>query len=115
MSAAARPLRVCIDARLFSGKSGGIEQVAIGLVDALSNMTDGDEEYQVLAYPLSYEWIEPYVRGPCRLVKGTGVRPPPAWKRWMKTSPRIVAVGQRASGWVARRSVTLSHSDGTIE
>src|SRR4051794_2709795 len=109
------PLRVGIDARLFSGKSGGIEQVAIGLVDALSNLGDGDEEYVVLAYPLSYEWIEPYVKGPCRLVKATGVRPPPAWKRGLKRFPSVVAAGQRASGWMARRSVTLSYSDGTIE
>src|SRR4051812_33670582 len=115
MSSTSRPLRVGIDARLFSGKSGGIEQVAIGLVDALSDLGDGDEEYVVLAYPLSYEWIEPYVTGPCRLVKATGVHPPPGWKRWLKKSPRVVAAGQRARGWVARRSVTLSHSDGTIE
>ena len=38
-----RPLHIGIDARLFSGKSGGIEQVAIGLVHALSELTDGDE------------------------------------------------------------------------
>jgi glycosyltransferase involved in cell wall biosynthesis len=109
------PLRVCIDARLFSGKSGGIEQVAIGLVDALSSLTDGDEEYLVLAYPLSHEWIAPYVRGPCRLLKATGVLPPPAWKRWTKRWPALVATGQRAGGWLARRSVTLSSSDGAVE
>src|SRR5688572_32408884 len=111
MANSPRPLRVGIDARLFSGKSGGIEQVAIGLVDALSKLTDGDEEYVVLAYPLSYEWIEPYVRGSCRLVKATGVHPPPLWKRWLKKSPAAVSAGQRARGWAARRSVTLSHSD----
>src|SRR3954465_5511379 len=115
MSDSTRPLRVGIDARLFSGKSGGIEQVAIGLVDALSNLGDGDEEYVVLAYPLSYEWIEPYAKGPCRLVEARGAVPPPAWKRWMKRSARLVAAGQLMKGWIARRSVTLSHSDGTIE
>jgi glycosyltransferase involved in cell wall biosynthesis len=111
----ARPLTVAIDARLFSGKSGGIEQVAIGLVDALSELTDGDERYLVLAYPLSHEWIRPYVRGPCELVVGTAVRPPPAWKRALKRSPRLVAAGQRAAGPLARASVTLSRSDGAIE
>ena len=115
MSAADRPLRICIDARLFSGKSGGIEQVAIGLIDALSNLTDGDEEYLVLTYPLSQDWIKPYVRGPCRMLVATGVRPPPVWKRALKRVPAVVAAGQRLGGWPARRSVMLSRSDGTIE
>jgi glycosyltransferase involved in cell wall biosynthesis len=89
-----RPLKIGIDARLFSGKSGGIEQVAIGLVNALSNLRDGDEEYVVLAYPASHEWIRPYVSGPCRMLITTAVLPPPEGKPV---------------------SATLSHSDGTIE
>jgi glycosyltransferase involved in cell wall biosynthesis len=109
------PLKIAIDARLFSGKSGGIEQVAIGLVDALSRLPDGDEEYLILAYPLSHDWIQPYATGPCRLLKTTAVHPPPPWKRQLKKFPRIVSAGQRARGLLARRSVTLSHSDGTIE
>jgi glycosyltransferase involved in cell wall biosynthesis len=109
------PLRVAIDARLFSGKSGGIEQVAIGLVDALSHLTDGDEQYLILAYPLSHDWIAPYAKGPCRLLKTTAVHPPPLWKRQLKKFPRIVSASRRARGWLARKSVTLSHSDGTIE
>jgi glycosyltransferase involved in cell wall biosynthesis len=109
------PLKVAIDARLFSGKSGGIEQVAIGLVDALSRLTDGDEQYLILAYPLSHDWIAPYATGPCRLLKTTAVHPPPLWKRQLKKFPSIVSAAQRARGPLARRSVTLSHSDGTIE
>src|SRR6185503_3237769 len=85
-----RPLKIGIDARLFSGKSGGIEQVAIGLINALSNLTDGDEEYVILAYPASNDWIRPYVSGPCRMLITTAVTP-------------------RSQGTV------LSHSDGTIE
>jgi glycosyltransferase involved in cell wall biosynthesis len=104
MPAPDRPLKVCIDARLFSGKSGGIEQVAIGLIDALGHLTEGDEEYVVLAYPLSHEWIKPYVKGPCRLLVATGVKPPPLWKNLLKWVP-----------WPARLCFALSHSDGTIE
>lgn len=109
------PLKVAIDARLFSGKSGGIEQVAIGLVDALSRLTDGDEEFLILAYPLSHDWIKRHVGGRCRLLITTAVRPPPIWKRTLKKFTRLVDASQRAKGWLAEKSVTLSHSDGTIE
>jgi glycosyltransferase involved in cell wall biosynthesis len=115
MSVTDRPLKVGIDARLFSGKSGGIEQVAIGLVDALSKLGDGDEEYVVLAYPASHEWIRPYVRGPCRLLVTTAVHPPPCWKRVLKSVPGAAALGQHVGGWLAEKSVTLARSDGTIE
>jgi glycosyltransferase involved in cell wall biosynthesis len=109
------PLKVAIDARLFSGKSGGIEQVAIGLVDALSQLTDGDEEYVILAYPLSHDWIKPHIAGPCRLLVTTAVHPPPVWKRALKKLPKLASAASSSSGWLARKSVTLSHSDGTIE
>jgi glycosyltransferase involved in cell wall biosynthesis len=109
------PLTVAIDARLFSGKSGGIEQVAIGLVDALAQLTDGDEQYLVLAYPLSHDWIKPHVRGPCRLLITTAVHPPPLWKRAVRKFPRLIDAAQNATGRLAERSVTLSRSDGTIE
>lgn len=108
-------LKVGIDARLFSGQSGGIEQVAIGLVDALSKLTDGDEEYVVLAYPRSNDWIAPYVKGPCRMMLTTGVKPMPLWKRLAKKAPWLARAGQQARGRVARASVTLSTSDGTTE
>lgn len=108
-------LKVGIDARLFSGRSGGIEQVAIGLVDALSSMDDGDEEYIVLAYPRSHEWIAPYIKGPCRMLLTTAVKPSPLWKRLGKRAPLMGRAAQHLRGPLARASVTLSHSDGTIE
>src|SRR5687767_11032156 len=110
-----RPLHVAVDARLFSGQSGGIEQVAIGLVSALSQLADGDERYTILAYPASHEWIKPYVAGPCRLLLATAVHPPPRWKAFLKRSGRIVDAAQRLTGLPARLSVTLSRSDGTLE
>jgi glycosyltransferase involved in cell wall biosynthesis len=109
------PLHVAVDARLFSGKSGGIEQVAIGLVSALSALTDGDERFTILAYPASHDWIAPYVGGPCRLLLTTAVHPPPRWKTFLKRYPRIVEVAQGVGGVPARLSVSLSRSDGTIE
>jgi glycosyltransferase involved in cell wall biosynthesis len=62
------PLRVCLDARLVSGHSGGVEQVVIGLAAALSRLDQGDEEYLFLAHPGEDGWIRPYMKGPCRVL-----------------------------------------------
>ena len=51
------PLRVCIDARLGQGKSGGVEQVVIGIASGLSKLGEGEEEYLFLAYPEHEDWI----------------------------------------------------------
>jgi glycosyltransferase involved in cell wall biosynthesis len=61
------PLRVCIDARLGSGRFGGVEQVVIGLAAGLSRLEEGDEEYLFLVHPGQDEWIRPYLGGPSRL------------------------------------------------
>ncbi len=44
------PLRICIDARLVDGESGGIQQTIIGLASGLSALTDGPELYYFLTY-----------------------------------------------------------------
>ena len=99
MSAAAtttstKPLRVVIDCRLRSGVSGGIEAVILGLAGGLSRLTDGDEEYVLLAYPDSHQWIQPLARGPCIMHLATAVQP-----------LALVNAGD----------VQLPRSDGTIE
>ncbi|MDD1776617.1 MAG: hypothetical protein LUQ65_00485 [Candidatus Helarchaeota archaeon] len=43
-------LRICLDAWLISGTTGGVEQVIIGLANGLSKLADGDEEYIFLTY-----------------------------------------------------------------
>jgi glycosyltransferase involved in cell wall biosynthesis len=63
-----QPLRVCIDARLRTGISGGVEQALIGLAGALSRMSDGSEEYLFLAHPDHDDWLRPHVAGPGRLL-----------------------------------------------
>jgi glycosyltransferase involved in cell wall biosynthesis len=60
-------IKVCLDARILSG-SGGIEQCVIGLAHGLSNLDDGEEEYHFLAYENQAHWLEPHLRGPCRLL-----------------------------------------------
>ena len=100
MSAAAttttktKPLRVVIDCRLRSGVAGGIESVILGLAGGLSRLSDGDEQYVLLAYPNSHEWIAPLATGPCTMHLGTGV------------------AAQTAA---APGDISLPTSDGTIE
>jgi glycosyltransferase involved in cell wall biosynthesis len=98
------PLRVCIDARLAAGHSGGVEQVVVGLAAHLSKLTDGEEEYLFLAHPDQDEWIRPHLSGPCRVLRSRLDYPGqgglvPSLRR---------AVRQRLRGPVLR-------SDGTIE
>jgi glycosyltransferase involved in cell wall biosynthesis len=63
-----RPLRVCIDARLGSGLSGGVEQAVIGLAAGLSRLEDGSEDYLFLTHPGHDGWLRPYIRKPSRLL-----------------------------------------------
>ncbi|HYE17133.1 MAG TPA: glycosyltransferase family 1 protein [Tepidisphaeraceae bacterium] len=115
------PLHVAIDGRLFGGKSGGIEQVVIGLVDALSHLTDGHERYTILAYPKSHDWLAPYVRGPCRMLLATAVRGRPSTQgqsvRALPGAPPRIPPFRREPtlSLRARRRANLSTSDGTLE
>jgi glycosyltransferase involved in cell wall biosynthesis len=63
-----KSVRVCVDARLGSGLSGGVEQAVIGLAAGLSGLEDGAEEYLFLAHPGHDEWLRPYIKGPSRLL-----------------------------------------------
>jgi glycosyltransferase involved in cell wall biosynthesis len=55
------PLRVAIDARFRPKQgAGGIESVLIGLVHALGQLRDGDEEYLIVGPPDDPYWLKPY-------------------------------------------------------
>ena len=66
-------LRICIDARLAPGESGGVEQVVIGLADGFSRLTEGQEEYLFLSYSDDDAWIRPYIGGSCQLLSAGAV------------------------------------------
>jgi glycosyltransferase involved in cell wall biosynthesis len=104
------PVRVCVDTRLGSGLSGGVEQVVIGLAAALSRLEDGDEEYLFLAHPDQDEWIRPYMRGPCRLLHSRLPYPgQPGAIRALRRAAR-----ERAS-FLSDRQRFVARSDGTVE
>jgi glycosyltransferase involved in cell wall biosynthesis len=104
------PLRVCIDARLGSGLSGGVEQHVIGLAAALSRLEDGDEDYLFLVHPDQDGWIRPYMSGPCRLLHSRLSHPgQPGRIRALRR-----AVRERAP-FLGEEWRFIPTSDGTIE
>ncbi|MDX6617028.1 MAG: hypothetical protein QOD60_2119, partial [Solirubrobacterales bacterium] len=103
---AMKPLRVCIDARLGSGKSGGVEQVVIGLATALSKL-DGDEEYLFLTHAGEDDWLTPYLSGPCRTLQTRRSRPNRRARALVRgVLERLPEVGTRFA---------VRPTDGTIE
>lgn len=108
-------MRICIDARLVSGTTGGVEQVIIGLASGFSTLNDGDEEYLFLAYDGADAWIKPYLQGPCRILSGS---PPPVSLKvkLIHKYPFLRALWHRIiSPVLGGRSVNIPRSDGTIE
>jgi glycosyltransferase involved in cell wall biosynthesis len=61
-------MKVCINARLVSGTSGGIESVVVGLAHGLSALEDGDDEYLFLVRDDGHEWLAPHLANQCRAV-----------------------------------------------
>jgi glycosyltransferase involved in cell wall biosynthesis len=103
-----KPLRVCIDARLGSGLSGGVEQAVIGLAGALSRLEDGDEDYLFLCHPEHDQWLRPYVSGRSRVVHS---------KLEYAGEPGIAAELRRRARSLpfVRGSRDIPASDGVIE
>jgi len=87
-------LRVGIDARIISGKAGGVEGVVRGLAHGLSHLEDGRERYIFFAYEGHDEWIRPHISGPCELVL---VPRKPKWRHLARE------IAKRDGGDIGRR------------
>ena len=108
------PLRVCLDARVIPGKSGGLEQFIIGMANGLSSLRDGDEEYLFLVNQECADWITPYLGGACRLLiaQGSGAR---RWRRSVIPVPAVRHAWDWLSPFFGPATVSLPVSDGTVE
>ncbi|WP_109487971.1 glycosyltransferase family 4 protein [Occallatibacter savannae] len=109
-----RPLRVCLDARVNPGKSGGLEQFVIGMAAGLSSLCDGDEEYHFLVDRESSSWLTPFLGGRCRLLE---TRRPESQnlKRSIASIRSVRLVWDWVSPALGDVTVTVPVSDGTIE
>jgi glycosyltransferase involved in cell wall biosynthesis len=83
-------LRVCLDARLADGVSGGIQQFVMGLASGLSQL-DGDEEFLFLSNPADRRWLEPHLSGRCRPLDTPGGAPTLTAKLMAKGAERLAA------------------------
>jgi glycosyltransferase involved in cell wall biosynthesis len=101
------PLRIGIDARLGTGRFGGVEQVVIGIAAGLSKLGDGDEEYLFLARSWQDAWLRPYMRGPCRLLPSRRGR-----MNWLARAA-VRGLAERVPRVGVRHSIRPS--DGTVE
>lgn len=107
--------RICIDARLDPGYSGGVEQVVIGLAQGLSSLTDGNEEYYFLTHPGADEWLLPYLGNRCHLLHSK--------RGWQRTWRRAVASRfpmvrkalEKIGALAVERAIDIPRSNGTIE
>ena len=106
------PLTVVIDARLVSGRHGGVEQVIIGLAHGLSSLA-GDERYLFICYEGQTGWLDPYVGGPCRIVNAAL----PFKKRLASRLPALAALRRRAKSSLGGDAgpPPVPASDGTAE
>jgi glycosyltransferase involved in cell wall biosynthesis len=62
--------RICIEARVPDGASGGIQQVVLGLAAGLTAITDEEgEQYRFLVDEGAERWLAPYIKPPCELLR----------------------------------------------
>jgi glycosyltransferase involved in cell wall biosynthesis len=108
------PLRVCVDARLVGGMSGGVEQAIIGLASGLAQLTDGNEEYLFLTFCDHDEWLRPFLRGPCQVLASK--ERAENWKARLSAAlPLVRNVYRRMRDWTEPQRLPMPISDGTIE
>jgi glycosyltransferase involved in cell wall biosynthesis len=88
----------------------------MGLAHGLSGLTDGDEEYRLLTYEDSDDWIRPYACGPVGILwAGPSRHVPTGWRNVAGRLPGLRPAWHRLSPLLGSRSVTIPDSDGTIE
>ena len=92
-------MKICLDARIVSGETGGIESVVLGLAAGLSRLDDSDDTYHFLTDRERAEWLLPYLHGPCRPLWTAAPAPPRRLRRMKaaaaKTFPPLAAAWRR--------------------
>jgi len=115
MTTTSLSLRVCLDARLVGGTSGGIESVVIGMTGALSRLMDGQVTYLILAYPDAHEWLKPFVSGACSLLFTRKPAPPQYSNAQSRTVRLARTVADMVVPLLGPSAIRVPRSDGTIE
>lgn len=107
--------KIAINARLADpSKLGGVGTLILGMARGLSQLSDGEETYHFLVPRGRGDWLAPYLAGPCRLLEGPPLPPPPARRRWRRV-PGLAYVWHHWLPEWGLRADRLPRSDGTIE
>lgn len=107
-------LRICIDGRLLTGQSGGVEQAIVGLASGFSQLNDGDEEYLFLVYVDESDWLRPYMGGPCKLLPAP-YKTLQKVRRLVNSFPQASSLFRVLTKFRMNFVMKLPVSDGTIE
>lgn len=114
-----RGLRVVLDARVWDGASGGVQQWVLGLASAFSSLPPSDDEYLFLVHAGREAWLTPFVSGACRIVTTAAPehRPSRVSSFRSQIADRLPAfrTAWRRLTPARSRPITLPVSDGTVE
>jgi len=103
-------IKVLINAQVVPrGQWGGVEQLVMGLVHGLGRLTDGDEEYVLVALPEYRDWLRPHL-GPNQRVE---VCPRPRVTR-VESAKELLGPLRRPAGKVWRASRRLISRDAAL-
>lgn len=103
-----RVIRIAIDCRIPNARQGHGAAIR-GLAHALSGIKDHGQEYTFLVTADLRDWLEPYLRGNCRIaVVGAGQS---GWKKTL----RSWSVFRWLLGKMPRRIPSVPISDGYVE
>lgn len=108
-------LRVCLEARIDPETNGGVAQFVIGLVSALSRLSNGNERYFVVTQ--DGRWIQRHASGPCEVVtvpRGNAATASRI-KRMVKRLPVLAKAWSEWSHLLGPLGYRLARSDGTVE
>jgi glycosyltransferase involved in cell wall biosynthesis len=106
------PLRVCIDARHVASNAGGTATFTLSLARALSELTDGDEQYFFLVRPGDGPKLEQQVGKPLQTIESNPIAPPSLARRVTTRIPLARKLWHRLGG---RAGAKIAQSDGTVE
>ena len=112
-------LRVVLDARVWDGASGGVQQWVLGLASAFSSLEPSGDEYLFLVNAGREAWLTPFVSGACRIVATAAPEhrrsPVSSFRSQIAARLPVIRTGWRRLKSARRRPVTLPISDGTVE
>ena len=110
-----QPLRVCLDARLIDGVSGGIQQMVIGLASGLSKLKTGSVEFLFLSNPDNNHWLKPYIGGSCKILQAPTLPQKRKILKIFKSIPGVRFYYQALIKYASHLILNTPFSDGTIE